>query len=249
MLSKSVLDSLSNRDTSKLPNNLKSSSASDNKLGVGVGAGESKARDAGNEYNYDDDPEDGDEMADYSDDEEDMDDDDEDGDDDEEEEDDDIGSFGLNVADPDHLLNSLTRPDNDQKRIYFDRTRTADEVSHFNNLPFPTLTRNNPNPTRGFLDGNAGAAVVRLPGPPRDLETQIIKPRFVTLSWMEPSRHPDEVVSYTVFYKMSSSDRYGELGIIPEGDSIEESVSEGRINFRVSIDKLQGTKDNDQVAG
>ncbi|XP_037952309.1 neogenin-like isoform X2 [Teleopsis dalmanni] len=73
------------------------------------------------------------------------------------------------------------------------------------------------------LDGvdNAGNGVVagktagllgngllnRLPGPPKDLVAQIVKPRFVTLSWLEPVKNPVEVVSYTVFYKMNNSER------------------------------------------
>ncbi|XP_067629929.1 neogenin isoform X6 [Eurosta solidaginis] len=52
-----------------------------------------------------------------------------------------------------------------------------------------------------------GALLNRLPGPPRDLVAQIVKPRFVTLSWMEPKKNPVEVVSYTVFYKMNNSER------------------------------------------
>ncbi|XP_073845083.1 neogenin protein frazzled isoform X5 [Musca autumnalis] len=47
----------------------------------------------------------------------------------------------------------------------------------------------------------------RLPGPPRDLVAQIVKPRFVTLSWIEPIKNPAEVVSYTVYYKMNNSER------------------------------------------
>lgn len=50
-------------------------------------------------------------------------------------------------------------------------------------------------------------AKVPLPGAPRDLEAQIVKPRFVALSWMEPIKNPDEVVSYSVYYKMHTSDR------------------------------------------
>ncbi|XP_030388310.1 neogenin isoform X2 [Scaptodrosophila lebanonensis] len=49
--------------------------------------------------------------------------------------------------------------------------------------------------------------IARLPGPPRDLVAQIVKPRFVTLSWSEPLQNSVEVVSYTVFYKMSNSER------------------------------------------
>lgn len=49
--------------------------------------------------------------------------------------------------------------------------------------------------------------ISRLPGPPRDLVAQIVKPRFVTLSWIEPIKNPAEVVSYTVYYKMNNSER------------------------------------------
>lgn len=46
-----------------------------------------------------------------------------------------------------------------------------------------------------------------IPGPPRDLVAQIVN-RYVQLSWMEPAKNPDEVISYTVFYRMSSSERF-----------------------------------------
>ncbi|KAI8124497.1 Neogenin [Lucilia cuprina] len=56
--------------------------------------------------------------------------------------------------------------------------------------------------------GLLGSGLInRLPGPPRDLVAQIVKPRFVTLSWMEPIKNPVEVVSYTVYYKMNNSER------------------------------------------
>lgn len=56
------------------------------------------------------------------------------------------------------------------------------------------------------LDSDNGAKVP-IPGPPRDLEARIVSPRFVALSWMEPKINPDEVISYSVYYKMSTSDR------------------------------------------
>lgn len=59
---------------------------------------------------------------------------------------------------------------------------------------------------RNYLDEYSHEALP-LPGPPRDLIAQIVRPRFVTLSWMDPGKHPDEVVSYDVFYKMTTSDR------------------------------------------
>ncbi|KAJ6643801.1 Neogenin [Pseudolycoriella hygida] len=55
-------------------------------------------------------------------------------------------------------------------------------------------------------DGTKGMKAT-LPGPPRDLVAQIVNPRFVALSWMEPLKNPDEVTSYTVYYKMTTSER------------------------------------------
>lgn len=75
-----------------------------------------------------------------------------------------------------------------------------------NNPSSPTDSRFPKPPSPKRLDDNSRESVP-LPGPPRDLVAQIVRPRFVTLSWMEPNRHPDEVVSYDVFYKMTTSDR------------------------------------------
>ncbi|XP_058836967.1 neogenin isoform X2 [Topomyia yanbarensis] len=55
-------------------------------------------------------------------------------------------------------------------------------------------------------DGS-GKFAAPLPGPPRDLQAQIVKPRFITLSWLEPVKNPDEVITYSVYYKMHTSDR------------------------------------------
>ncbi|XP_062542701.1 neogenin isoform X2 [Armigeres subalbatus] len=55
-------------------------------------------------------------------------------------------------------------------------------------------------------DGS-GKFAAPLPGPPRDLQAQIVKPRFITLSWLEPAKNPDEVISYSVYYKMHTSER------------------------------------------
>ncbi|XP_070066133.1 neogenin isoform X5 [Drosophila virilis] len=49
--------------------------------------------------------------------------------------------------------------------------------------------------------------LARLPGPPRNLVAQIVKSRFVTLSWQEPLQNANEVVSYTVYYRVSNSER------------------------------------------
>lgn len=100
-----------------------------------------------------------------------------------------IHAFGPGV-DPKKLLNSLTN--NRDKN---------DEISHFSQSPFPTVTRKYPD-----LDGTKSAKAA-LPGAPRDLVAQIVNPRFVALSWMEPLKNPDEVTSYTVYYKMTTSER------------------------------------------
>lgn len=55
------------------------------------------------------------------------------------------------------------------------------------------------------LDGDSAMKAL-IPGPPRDLDAQLLN-RYVTLSWLEPAKNPDEVISYTVFYRMSSSER------------------------------------------
>ncbi|XP_034107849.1 neogenin isoform X1 [Drosophila albomicans] len=49
--------------------------------------------------------------------------------------------------------------------------------------------------------------LARLPSAPRNLVAQIVKPRFVTLSWQEPQLNANEVVSYTVYYRVTNSER------------------------------------------
>ncbi|XP_040151206.1 neogenin isoform X3 [Anopheles arabiensis] len=55
-------------------------------------------------------------------------------------------------------------------------------------------------------DGS-GKFAAPLPGPPRTLQAQIVQSRFITLSWLEPAKNPDEVISYSVYYRMHTSDR------------------------------------------
>lgn len=99
-------------------------------------------------------------------------------------------------TDPNVLLNSLT---NSPKHQTF-----SDEISHFSNSHINPVTRKNPHVE------DSKHPSVPLPGPPRAVQAVIIKPRFVTLNWLEPMENPDEVVSYTVYYKMNSNDaRYG----------------------------------------
>lgn len=111
-----------------------------------------------------------------------------------------IHPFGPNV-DPKKLFNTLTqtqerKDDNDEDQYL------PDLESHFKQSQFPTVARNQP----GTLDGRDIDKSL-IPGVPRDLQAQIVNPRFVALSWMEPAINPDEVTSYTVYYKMSTSER------------------------------------------
>lgn len=77
----------------------------------------------------------------------------------------------------------------------------TDDVSHFSNsrANFP-VTRKPQNAE------DSKPPSVLLPGQPRAVQAQIIKPRFVTLNWLEPKENPDEVVSYTIYYKMNAAD-------------------------------------------
>lgn len=111
--------------------------------------------------------------------------------DDDDDDDDDEGSIHKMEpgVDPTKFLNSLTN-------------HRDDEISHFSQSPFPTVTRKYPPDV-----DNGISAKALLPGPPRDLVAQIVNPRFVALSWMEPLINPDEVISYIVYYKMSTSER------------------------------------------
>lgn len=103
------------------------------------------------------------------------------------------------------------------KTIYFDKklhknpndkkiqwTDSIENISYFSNPSTPAINRNTP-----YLDKQDDLlSLSSLPGPPKDAQALIVKPRFVTLSWMEPLKNPDEVISYTVYYKMKQSERY-----------------------------------------
>lgn len=112
------------------------------------------------------------------------------GDEEEEDDEDSIHHLGPDV-DPKQLLHSLTN------------THDSGEHAHFRNSPLNPVTRK---PQSKYLDDNMEHELP-LPGPPRAVQAQIIKPRFVTLTWMEPIKNPDEVISYSVFYKMNNNDR------------------------------------------
>lgn len=91
-------------------------------------------------------------------------------------------------VDPKKLLHALTEGGNKNQVMSF-------------NAPFPTTIARHHN-----ID-NKGGPMAPLPGAPRDVRAQIVKPRFVTLSWDEPYKNPDEIVAYFVFYKLSTSER------------------------------------------
>lgn len=44
------------------------------------------------------------------------------------------------------------------------------------------------------------------PGTPRNVHAEIIKPRYITLNWLEPFENSDEIVSYTIYYKATDID-------------------------------------------
>lgn len=96
------------------------------------------------------------------------------------------------------LLHSLTQKENEKtEQTNRKSTITADKtnaIKHSTDLSIE------------HLDGDSNLKAL-IPGPPRDLVAQLVN-RYVTLSWMEPAKNPDEVISYTVFYKMTSSERY-----------------------------------------
>lgn len=97
-------------------------------------------------------------------------------------------------TDPIKLLHDLT---NSNSKKYDSIT---DDTSHYSNLHTTIVTRKPP------LSEDSKHVTVPLPGAPRAVQAPIIKPRFVTLNWLEPEKNPDEVVSYTVFYKMNAPD-------------------------------------------
>lgn len=106
-----------------------------------------------------------------------------------------IHPIGPNVN-PNTLLHSLTQKEN-QKSEQSTRKTTTEKTNTF--IPSTDLSIEH-------LDGDSNLKAL-IPGPPRDLVAQLVN-RYVTLSWLEPAKNPDEVISYTVFYKMSTSERY-----------------------------------------
>lgn len=103
-----------------------------------------------------------------------------------------IHPYGPGI-DPKLLLHSLTEQD-------------ETKILTFNSNNALLVTRT-PNPDR------KGGPLDPVPGAPREVQAQIIKPRFVTLKWQEPFKNADEITSYSVYYKLPSSERYFEISI------------------------------------
>uniref|UniRef100_A0A182J115 Neogenin n=1 Tax=Anopheles atroparvus TaxID=41427 RepID=A0A182J115_ANOAO len=107
------------------------------------------------------------------------------------------------------------RPNEDPNKLYQSLTgsksRETGEVGHFSSnqkSPLNAVTRKYSK--LPYADGS-GKYTAPLPGPPRGLQAQIVKSRFITLSWLEPAKNPDEVISYSVYYRMHTSDRERKL--------------------------------------
>lgn len=106
-----------------------------------------------------------------------------------EEEDDDRGTihpYGPGI-DPKVLLHALT--EQDETKILSFNSNNALPISR---IPHPDYK---------------GGPLSPIPGAPREVQAQIVKPRFVTLNWQEPYKNADEITSYSVLYKLSTSER------------------------------------------
>lgn len=77
------------------------------------------------------------------------------------------------------------------------------------NFPSTDAAANEDKPGTGadVVKPLSSGLLARLPSTPRNLLAQIVKPRFVTLSWQEPLQNANEVVSYTVYYRVNNSER------------------------------------------
>nr|XP_029732295.1 neogenin isoform X2 [Aedes albopictus] len=98
-------------------------------------------------------------------------------------------------------------------------------------------------------DGS-GKFAAPLPGPPRDLQAQIVKPRFITLSWLEPAKNPDEVISYSVYYKMHTSERERKITTNSRDEqevNIQSLLPGKTYQFRVIGNSNHGSGESSQV--
>lgn len=124
----------------------------------------------------------------------------------EEEDDDDEGSIHLLTpdTDPNVLLHELTKNSKNNLNSHKNSSSTHHEqISHFSNSNQNPVTRKT---NHHHADDNANHPPVPLPGPPKAVQAVIVKPRFITINWLEPEENPDEVVSYTVYYSALGND-------------------------------------------
>lgn len=103
--------------------------------------------------------------------------------------------------DPNVLLHELT---NKSKNNHKNSAPTHHDVSHFSASQQSPVTRKTNQ--HHHADDNANHPPVPLPGPPKAVQAVIVKPRFITINWLEPEENPDEVVSYTVYYSALGND-------------------------------------------
>lgn len=103
------------------------------------------------------------------------------------------------------VMNDIDESANDN---YDDDTETETDANIDTANLLKTLANQHKSLTSEQINADGGLDPKALvPGPPRDLVAQKINPQLVQLSWMEPIKNPDEVTSYSIFYKMSTSER------------------------------------------
>ncbi|XP_036223416.2 neogenin isoform X1 [Bactrocera oleae] len=165
--------------------------------------------------------------------------------------------------DPNKVLNSWKNKNKKQLSSATSNSQAASSSSSYLSSDLDGLEGNIGITGVGSVDGGVdipqsgggvthihGALMSRLPGPPHDLVAQIVKPRFVTLSWMEPKKNPVEVVSYTVFYKMSNSEREQKIVTKSHDDqqvNIQNLLPGKTYQFRVVANTNFGPGDSSEV--
>ncbi|XP_055381759.1 neogenin [Condylostylus longicornis] len=141
-------------------------------------------------------------------------------------------------------VNSYDDDDDDNDDDNDDDIDNDDDNDNFDSL-LPNITKK----YHSNLDANQLASVP-LPGPPRDLLAQIVKPRFVALSWMEPLKNPDEVISYSVYYKMHTSERERKIQTKSRDDqqvNIQSLLPGKTYQFRVVGNSNHGQGESSEV--
>ncbi|XP_017959439.1 neogenin isoform X1 [Drosophila navojoa] len=108
-------------------------------------------------------------------------------------------------ASADKILNSWQHKNKHQQQQQQQTQQQQQQMSPTSNFASTDLSAGEEIPSD--VKPLSSGLVARLPSAPRNLVAQIVKPRFVTLSWQEPLQNANEVVSYTVFYRVSNSER------------------------------------------